>query len=110
MVKGKAEIRIIQGDSYAKNIIIENVDNSLIVAVYFSSARLNVSKQLDYDSENGKHKLFLTRQETANFEKGVYDYDITIKFERDVVRTIPYRTALTILPKVNKVGVLSNGN
>ncbi len=106
MVKGNAEIRIIQGDSYQKNVIIENVEPSLIVAVYFSSNKLNVCKQLDYDSENNKYKLFLTRQETALFEKGVYDYDITIKFERDVVRTIPYRTSLTILPKVNKVGCI----
>lgn len=106
MIKGKAEIRFICGDSYQKNVIIENVDKLLIEAVYFSSEKLGLCKELEYVANTNKFKLFLSRQETAMLEKGVYDYDITIKFLSDVVKTIPYRASLIIQPKINKVGCM----
>lgn len=106
MVKGKAEIKIIQGDSYQKNIIIENVDKQYISNVYISCDKLNICKELEYINETNKFRLYITRQETESFEKGLYDYDITIKFVQDVVKTIPYRASFVVLPKINKVGCL----
>ena len=106
MIKGKAEIRFICGDSYQKNVIIENVDKELIEAVYFSSEKLGLCKELEYISETNKFRFYLPREETATFEKGVYDYDITIKFINNVVKTIPYRSYFVVLPKVNKVGCM----
>lgn len=106
MVKGKAEIKLISGDSYQKNIIIENVEHSYIEGVYISSEKLGLCKQLEYVSETNKYRFFLERQETAEFEKGVYDYDITIKFIQDVVKTVPYRASFIVYPKINKVGCM----
>ena len=106
MIKGKAEIRLICGDSYQKNIIIENVDKLMIEAVYFSCEKLGICKELEYIANTNKFKFFLSREETKVLEKGVYDYDITIKFLNDIVKTVPYRASLMIQPKINKVGCM----
>ena len=106
MIKGKAEIRLICGDSYQKNIIIENVDKSMIEDVYFSCEKLHICQKLEYISETNKFRFFLSREETKVLEKGVYDYDITIKFVNNIVKTIPYRYLFVVLPKINKVGCM----
>ena len=104
MVKGKAKIEIIQGDSYQKNVVIENVQHEFIDSVYISCKGLNICQQLTYSSQRDKYTFFLTRQETTDLPNGTYDYDLTIKFMDDIVKTIPYRESLVILPKLNKVG------
>lgn len=108
MVTGNVEIKIIQGDYYQKNVSVKNVDSTLIEGVYFSCDKLNICKKLEYDNDIEKYKFILTPQETSELKPIICDYDITIKFTDDKIKTPSYRGSVVVLPKTNEVRCLTN--
>lgn len=98
-----AEIIIIQGDTYQKNVAVNGVMRDQIQAVYFSCAKLNVTKELPFDPTIMKYVLRFTPEETASFKHIVTDFDITVKLAETVVKTGVYRGKLMILEKNNSV-------
>lgn len=109
MICGKVNIIIVQGDSYQKKVKIEGIDNEMIEGVYFSSDKLKFSKKLTYSMVEEKYIFSLTPLETETFPAGKGDYDITIKFIDDKIKTISYRESFDVLPKINKVGEINDG-
>lgn len=108
MVIGNKLIRIIQGDTYQLNVSI--TDNSEMVSniasVYLSCKGLNITQELEYNSELNKYIFSLFPEETIRLTPGNYDYDLTILFEDDNVYTTLYRAEFIVLPKVNEVNEL----
>ncbi len=101
MITGKREINIIQGDYYQKNVIIQNVDPSLIDTVNITCKALNVNKDLVYDSENQKYIFYLTPTETANFKVALTSYDLTITFADSKRKTVCYNAMFRVMAKNN---------
>lgn len=108
MITGKINIEIIQGDTYQKNVLIENVDLSLIEGVYFSCKELNICQKLEYDNDINRFVFLLTANQTKDLNPIYTDYDITIKFNDSKIKTVSYRGSCSILPKINKVGCLDS--
>lgn len=106
MISKKYTIEIIQGDTIEKNVVISGVDSADIEKVYFSSEKLQIEKELTYDSENEKWVFKLDPSETKDLPITTTDFDITIKFTNDDVMTCVYRGVIQVLPKINKVGGL----
>lgn len=103
MIKGKKEIVIIQGDSYQKKVKIINVDNSLIDSVIMSCEKLNINKELTYDSEKQEYVFYLSPEETSAYQENLANYDFTIKFKDDNIKTICYNSMIRVMPKNNAV-------
>lgn len=101
---GNSNIEIIQGDSYQLNITLEGVEVDTIQNIYFSSQALEISKELI--KKTNSFALNFSPEETNKFKKGYYDYDLTIKFMDDNIKTIIYRSNISILPKTNGVNIL----
>ena len=101
----QTDIIIIQGDTYQKNVSITaaGIFLSAIESVYFSCGKLNLTKQLEYDQSVKCWVLLLTSQETESLKLIETDYDITIKFFDDKIRTALYRGKLKVLDKNNPV-------
>jgi len=100
MIKGQKHIKVIQGDSYQLNVKVENI-TSAIDHVVVSCSKLEIKKELTFDSENNKYIFNLTPEETTNLKTGTFDYDLTIFFADENVQTIAYRSDLVVLPKTN---------
>lgn len=109
MICGKVNITLIQGDSYQKKVKIEGVEPEVVEGVYFSSNKLEFSKKLIYNQIEEKYIFEFTPEETQALPLGRGDYDITIKFIDDKIKTICYRESIEVLPKINKVGDLNDG-
>lgn len=105
----KNVIEIIQGDTLQKNVLISGVSETQISKVYFSCKKIEIEKELTYDSEIERYVLRIESDETKELEPITTDYDLTIKFTDDDVSTVLYRGILKVLPKVNEVGDLTNG-
>lgn len=103
MVIGKKEIEVVQGDTFQRNVHVKNMSTDLIGSIKFSCNKLGINKNLIYDSDNDKYILILTSEETKSLEVGIADYDLTIIFTDDSVKTVSYRSLVRILPKTNKV-------
>lgn len=101
---GNSNIEIIQGDSYQLNITLEGVELETISNIYFSSNSLDITKELV--KEQDVFQLILASNETLNFKIGIFDYDLTIKFVDAKIKTIIYRSLISILPKINEVDTL----
>ena len=99
----QSDIVIIQGDTYQKNVLIEGVLLDAIEAVYFSCGKLNLSKQLPFDSSLQRFTLILSHEETQALKPIVTDYDITVKLFGDTIRTGLHRGKLIVLDKNNPV-------
>lgn len=95
------EITIVQGDDYSCELEIKNAQSDDI-EIYFSCNKLNLCRKLVYDEMYNSYVLTLSSEETMNFEKGIYDYDFTIKVVESI-KTIQYKSRITILEKTNKV-------
>lgn len=108
MVTGSVEIIIIQGDTCQRNISVSGIQAGNIQAVYVSCGTLNICKNLPYDSETGKYNFILTPEETALLTPITTNYDITIEFTDQNVKTASYRGPLIVLPKNNKVRCVEN--
>lgn len=96
-------IRIVQGDTYNCEIEIQGLDIFLIENIYFSCEQLNICKKVEFDEELQVYNLTFNSQETENFKNGVFNYDLTFKFFNDSIRTVQYKSTITILKKTNKV-------
>lgn len=103
MVEGSKGIVVVQGDSYQKNLIVEDIDPITIDAIYISSRDLKISKQLVYDGDTHKYVFTLSPQETENLQSMSTTFDITIYFADGNVKTISYKARIEVLPKINKV-------
>lgn len=103
MIKGDSGIIVIQGDTYQKSVIIENVDSELIDDIYISCKDLGINKQLEYDNENDKFVFTLTSQETINLKSMTTTFDITVYFKDSKVKTVSYKSNIQVLPKTNAV-------
>lgn len=101
--RNQSDIVIIQGDTYQKNLIIEGVMLDAIEAVYFSCGKLNLSQEMPYDENINRFVLLLDSDVTKNLKPIVTDYDITVKFFDDKVRTGLHRGKLIVSEKNNPV-------
>lgn len=101
--EGNPKISIIQGDSYTREISFKGIDIELIDKIYFSSCGLNICKGLNKDIDNKLFVLHLTSNETSNFNVGVFDFDLTVKFTNKDIKTIQYKSIISILEKCNMV-------
>lgn len=97
------KIQIIQGDSYTLEVDFEGIIIDLIDSIYFTCNELSICKQLEKDIENNLFRLSIDKNETKEYSNGVYNYDLTIKFVDNNVKTVQYRSILVILEKNNKV-------
>lgn len=101
---GNSNIEIIKGDTYQLNITLEGVELKTISNIYFSSKSLDITKELV--KQQNEFKLILEPNETIKFKIGSFDYDLTIKFVDDKIKTIIYRSFISILPKINEVNIV----
>lgn len=101
----QSDMVIIQGDTYQKNVTIDGVFLSTIEGVYFSCGKLGISKKLSFDESTNRFVLLLKSNETSEFKPIVTDYDITVKFFDDSIRTGLYRGRLIVAEKNNAVEV-----
>lgn len=101
----KNDITIIKGDACFRDVIITGAEPEIIEGVYFTCSDLQISKNLEYDSERKCYCLRLESEETAQYNVMVTDYDITIKFFDDSYRTVIYRGKMSIMEKHNPVEV-----
>ena len=103
--RNNSDIVIVQGDTLQKNVSITGIESmSVIEGVYFSCNRLNLSKKLDFDASTNKFLLVISSAETEDFKAIVTDYDVTVKFFDEKIKTALYRGTLTVLEKTNPVG------
>ena len=102
IISGTPDIKIIQGDTYTKQIKFTNVDYSLIEYVYFSCKILNITKKLD-KLDDGVFQLYFLSAETKLFPVISGNYDLTVKFVDTKINTIVYNETITILAKSNEV-------
>lgn len=100
-IDGTLDIRIIQGDSYRREITIDGLGQEVIEGIYFSSHELGVCKKCLY--EDGVYVLYFSPSETENFKAFSGIYDLTVRFNQNDVNTICYNSSITILEKNNKV-------
>lgn len=101
------QIDIIKGDSLQKNVSLVNVEKDSIDKIYVSSEKLGISQALNYNDTTGKYEFYLSPQETSILKEGLADYDITIKFKDDNIKTVVYQSTINVHPKKNKVGGLN---
>lgn len=102
-IKGNQDIRIIQGDSYQRNVILENATPESIEGIYISCKALSFTKQLVYDDIDDKYVFHLAAEETEQFKPTDTHYDMTIYFVDKNVKTLSYKARFVILPKINVV-------
>ena len=103
IINGSKNIQIVQGDTYILEVAFENAEISLIEAIYFTCDKLSVCKKLEYNDDDRFFYLTLESNETKQFPKGTYNYDLTINFLEDNVKTVQYKAIINILEKNNKV-------
>lgn len=96
-------ITIIKGDTCQKNVTIKTGKLRIIDSVYFSSEKLGFSQKLRYDEDIGKYIFYLSPQETSEMNTYYGDFDITIKFSDNDIRTALYRGYIEVLEKTNVV-------
>lgn len=98
-------IKVVQGDTFNANIKVNNISHENIRAVYFSCQKLGINKELQYNSELDRYILKLTSEETEQHPNFYGEYDITIYFNGDNVKTAVYNASIEILDKFNKVDI-----
>ncbi len=103
MIYDNVIIKIVQGDTYQKNVTIMGIEQSLIEDVFLSCSKLNLCKKLTYNTEYDKYMFRLEPHETSALKTITTDFDITIKFTNSDTRTVVYRGNLVVLPKINAV-------
>lgn len=108
MVKGNAEIMVIQGDSYEKNVVVKNANLFSIRNIYITCDKLGICQDLQYNDEIGKWVFYLSAEQTAQLREITTDYDITIVFTDTKVKTVSYEALFTVLAKTNKVRGVAN--
>lgn len=101
--EGNPKISIVQGDSYTREISFKGIELNLIEKIYFSSCGLNFCKELSKDIYNNVFVLYLSANDTSNFNVGTHDFDLTVQFTNKDVKTIQYKSIISILEKCNKV-------
>lgn len=99
----RQKIKIIQGDTYTLDIDFEGITLDLINNIYFSCDELSICKKLNKYVEENLFRLFISSEESKEYPSGVYNYDLTVEFAGETVKTVQYRSIITILEKNNKV-------
>lgn len=100
---GNPSITIIQGDSYTNEVSIDGIEREFIEGVYFSCSYLSLSIKLDYDDKNDLFLLSLTPEDTKKLKVCRCNYDITIKFTENTIKTLYHNAPLQIKKKTNEV-------
>ena len=100
-----ATIEIIQGDSIQRNIYIDGITPEMIKNVYFSCNKLNITKELEYDTANNCYLLYLSSTETSILRPINTNYDITILYGSNIVTTGVYKGRLIVHEKNNKIDI-----
>lgn len=102
-------IELIQGDTYETTLEIEGLEDfSLLEKVTFSSADLDLCKELTFNQADSTYTLLLLPNETDKFKSGIFDYDITIKFTNDNVLTVIYQGEIMVKEKKNRCDIYGN--
>lgn len=96
-------ITIIQGDTLQRYVIVEGAPNEIIENLYFTSEKLGISKELEYDEQSFKYELLIPASETVKFKPMITDFDITVKFFDEKVKTCLYKGKIKVLEKNNKI-------
>lgn len=109
IISGTPDIRIIQGDTYQKELYFTNVDTSLINSVDFSCKALNLFKKLDKIETGNYYLLSFTTEDTKALPPFQGNYDITVTFIDSKVKTVLYDSFIEILSKNNPVKEENNG-
>lgn len=105
-----SDIVIIQGDTYQANVTIEGVEDlSVVEHVYFTCSKLDLTRELLFDSETETYVLLLSSEETSALKPITTNFDITVKLVGEKLKTGLYRGALIVCEKNNPVEV-SNEN
>lgn len=103
----KLQKQIIQGDTYNAKIVIKKneaiLDHSLIDKVYFTCKGLNIQIEPQYDAIENAYLLEIPSSETQTYNIGKYDFDITILFVNQHIKTAVYEDVLQVLKKHNEV-------
>lgn len=102
--KGNTYLEVIQGDTLMLTIRLENIDLSTIDKIYFSCSDLNLIEEFE-KNEDDSYKLVVGSNVTKSFIPSTYNYDITINFSDNRVKTIEYCGEINILKKTNTVNV-----
>ena len=103
MVNGNAEIMIIQGDSYQKNIVVRNANLISIKNIYITCDRFGICQDLDFNDEIGKWVFYLSPEQTAQLQETTTDYDITIEFTDKKIKTVSFEAQFVVFKKKNKI-------
>lgn len=96
------EIVIVQGDNYNLEVELENMNLDIDIDIFFSCEKLGICKKLYYDETYKSYFLSLLPNETKDLQKGIYDYDLTIKMSNSI-KTFQYKSTIVILEKNNEV-------
>lgn len=97
------DIVMVKGDTCHRNITIKGADPEIISNVYFTCNKLGISQNLEYDQETQKYILHLDANDTINYKQITTDYDITIEFFDESIRTVVYRGKFVVVDKNNPI-------
>ena len=92
---------LIVGDLFSLTVEIEGVNPEIISSVWFSSDKLDFSKELSF--EDGNWILYISSEETKNFPIGLTLFDITAEFIDGNFQTAIYNGIIIIKSKTNEV-------
>lgn len=104
----RSDIMIIQGDTSQINITVEGVPHEAIEKVYFSCSKLDIVKELTYDTDINKYVLLFSSEETSSMNKIITNFDITVKLFDQKIKTGLYQGKITVSEKNNPIGVSMN--
>lgn len=104
----KHDISIIQGDWVTKRYRVEDsakeaIGTDVIQRIVFSSAALRLEQELSYSENDKSWTLDLSSEITSALPPRSADYDITLFFKGDCIKTKVYRANITVLPKLNPI-------
>lgn len=102
MCNNTIELEIIQGDSFELYLSIADVDYTDIKDIYFTSAELHINTK--FELKNGDYILNIPAELTSTLLPVIStDYDITVYFTDNKVKTVKYRGKIKVYEKTNKV-------
>lgn len=100
-IEGNVEILFIQGDTFYKEMIVEDLHPDRIENIYFTCEDLNLCKPCI--RSNNIFVLEFDSEETKDLKPYLGTYDLTLKLTTSEVITIGHNFPFIILDKKNEV-------
>lgn len=97
-----ADLQIVQGDDKHIRVIFDGESASQVAGFYFTSKDLDINKYFDTKTDENWY-IDLTSEETAKFQSGTKNFDITAKTVGGDIITGIYHGTICVKEKDNKI-------